>query len=99
MWRRSGGASAAGCVGARVLVFTSQVLYDLVCGFGGVVGESGFSGRFAGLMDRYGRVGCGLDVVRRTACLGVGPVVVGGFASLFGCAAAVWASGSMTASS
>ena len=46
-----------------------------------------------------GGVGCGLDVVRRTACLVVRPVVVGGYASLFSCTAAVQASDPMTASS
>ena len=72
---------------------------DLVCGFGKVVGRSNFSEQFEGLIDRYRRVGCGLGVVRRAACLVVGPVVVGGCASLFGCAAAVRASGSVAASS
>ena len=37
--------------------------------------------------------------MRQTACLVVGPVVVGGCASLFGCAAAVRASDSVTATS
>ena len=43
--------------------------------------------------------GCSLGVMRRTACLVVGPVVVDGCVSLFGCAAAVWVSGSVAASS
>ena len=34
---------------------------------------------------RYRRVGCGLGVMRRSACLAVGPIVVDGFAALFGC--------------
>ena len=77
---------------------------DLVCGFGGVVGKSGFSERFVGRVDRYGcvcvgvggggcgGVGCGLGVVRRAACLVVGPVVIDGCASLFNCTTAVRAS-------
>ena len=70
-----------------------------LCGFGEIVGESGFSGQFGELVGRCGRVGCSLDIVRRAACLVVGPVIVGGCASLFGCAAAVRASGSLAASS
>ena len=46
-----------------------------------------------------GGVGCGLDVVRQAACLVVGPFIVDGYASLFNCTTAVWASDSMTASS
>ena len=72
---------------------------DLVCGFGGVVGGSDFSEQFGELIDRFRRVGCGLDIVWQTAGLVVGPVVVDGCASLFGCAAAVLASDSITASS
>ena len=53
------------------------------------MGESGFSERFGELVDRCERVGCGLGVVRRAACLVVGPVIVGGYASLFSCASAV----------
>ena len=70
-----------------------------MCRFRGIVGRSDFSERFGGLVDRCGRVGCSLDVVRRAASLVVGPVVVDSRASLFGCAAAVRASGSMAASS
>ena len=72
---------------------------DLVCRFGKIVGKSGFSGQFGGLDGHCGGVGCGLGVVRRAACLVVGPVVVGGCASLFGCMAAIRASDSMMASS
>ena len=62
------------------------------------MGGSGFSERFGGLLAVMG-VGCGLGVVRRAACLVVGPVVVGGCASLFGCTTAVRASGPVAASS
>ena len=64
-----------------------------------IVGESGFSEQFGELVGRCGRAGCGLDVVRRDACLVVGPVVVDGYASLFNCTTAVRASDPMTASS
>ena len=63
------------------------------------MGRSDFSEQFGELVDRYKGIGCGLGVVRQAACLVVGPVVVGGCASLFGCAAVVRASDSMTASS
>ena len=63
------------------------------------MGESAFSGAIRGLIDRCRGVGCSLCVVRRAACLVVGPVIDGGSASLFGSAAAVRASGWMTASS
>ena len=43
---------------------------DLVCGFRGIVGGAGFSGRFGEVVVRYGRVGCGVGVVRLHAlCL------------------------------
>ena len=63
------------------------------------MGRSTFSERVGELIGRYGRVGCGLDVVRRAAYLFVGPVVVGSCASLFDCTTAVRASGSVAASS
>ena len=95
-------ALVEGCsVGHRALlqrgVSEPKFCGDLVCGFGRVVGKSGFSGRFGELFDRCR--GCGLDVVRRATCLVVGPVVDSGCASLFGCEAAVWASGLVAASS
>ena len=34
---------------------------------------------------RCREVGCGMDVLRRTACLVIGPDRVDGFACLFGC--------------
>ena len=39
-----------------------------------------------------------LDIMRQTACLVVNPIIVDGYASLFNCMTAVWASDSMTAS-
>ena len=72
---------------------------DLVYRFRGAVGGSGFSEQFGELVGRCRVIGCGQDIMRRTACLVVGPVVVGGCASFFGCATAVRASGSVAASS
>ena len=70
---------------------------DLVCRFKKIVGMAGFSGRFGGVVVRYRRIGCDIGVVRRSACLVFGPVAVGGFASLFGCAPVGRASGSVVA--
>ena len=70
---------------------------DLVYKFRKIVGRAGFSGRFGGVVVRCGRVGCGVGVMRRSACLVFGPVAVGGFASLFGCAPVGRASGSVVA--
>ena len=69
----------------------------LVCGFGKIVGRAGFSGRFGGVVVRCRRVGCGMGVVRQSACLVFGPVAVGGFDSLFGCARVGRASDSVAA--
>ena len=72
---------------------------DFVCGFGKIVDKSGFSEQFGGLIGRYKRIGCSLDIMRQTACLVVGPIIVGGYASLFNCTTAVRASGSVAVSS
>ena len=71
---------------------------DLVYKFGRLVGVGGFSFRFGGggVVARCGRVGCGLSVVRRSACLVFGPVVVGGCAAFFDCTPVGRASDSMT---
>ena len=57
-----------------------------MCGLGKIVGSNGFSAQFIGMISHYGGVGYGIDVLQQTACLVVGPVAVGGFAFLFGCA-------------
>ena len=71
----------------------------LVCRFRKIVGKSNVSEQFRKLINRYGGVGRGLDIVRRAACLVVGPGIVDGYASLFNCTTAVRASDSITASS
>ena len=70
---------------------------DLVYEFRRIVGGADFSGRFGGIVVCCERVGCGMGIVRRSACLVFGPVAVGGFASLFGCAPVGRASDSMMA--
>ena len=62
---------------------------------GRIVGRADFSGRFRGIVVRCGRVGCGVGMVRRSACLVFGPVAVNNFASLFGCAPVGRSSGSV----
>ena len=79
-----------------------------VCGFGGIMGwggvgwgggvGSGFSEQFGRLVGCYGRIGCGLDVVRWAVFLVVSLVIVGGCALVFGCTTAIWASSSGAAS-
>ena len=58
----------------------------LVCRFGRVRGGYGFPCRFGRMVFRCRGIGCGMGVLRRAACLVVGPVGVDGFACLFGCA-------------
>ena len=42
--------------------------------------------QFTGVFPRCGRVGYGVDVLRLTVCLVVGPVAFSGFTFIFGCA-------------
>ena len=72
---------------------------DLVYRFRKIVGKSNFSEQFRKLINRYKRIGYSLDIMRQTACLVVNPIILDGYASLFNCTTAVWASDSMTASS
>ena len=84
--------------GVKLLQTPEPEFYgDLVCEFGEIVGGAGFSGRFNEVIVRYKRVGYNISVMRRSACLVFGPVSVGGFASLFGCAPVGRASNSMVA--
>ena len=71
---------------------------DLVYRFRKIVGKSNFSEQFRKLINRYKRIGYNLDIMWQTACLVVNPIIVDGYASLFNCTTAVWASDSMTAS-
>ena len=58
---------------------------DLVYKFRKIVGKIDFPCRFGGVIVRCGRIGYNINVMRRTACLVVGPVGVGSFAYLFNC--------------
>ena len=72
---------------------------DLVYRFRKIVGKSNFSEQFRKLINRYKRIGYSLDIMRQTACLVANPIILDGYASLFNCTAAVWASDSMMTSS
>ena len=73
---------------------------DLVYRFRKIVGKSNFSEQFRKLINRYKRIGYNSpDIMRQAACLVVNPIIVDGYASLFNCTAAVWASDPMMASS
>ena len=50
------------------------------------MGGTGFTDQFRWVVVRHKRVGCSLNVIRRSSCLVVGPVAVADFAALFGCA-------------
>ena len=56
-----------------------------MCGFRGIVGGADFSGWFGEVVVRCKRVGCGMGVVRQSACLVFDPVTVDNFASCFNC--------------
>ena len=80
----------SGCdVGLRALLLQGlsepEFYGDLVYGFGEVVGKIDFPYHFKKIIVRYGEIGCDMGVVRRTACLVVGPVGVDSFAYLFNC--------------
>ena len=68
---------------------------DLVCGLGRIVGSNGFSAQFIKIISHYKKIGYGIGVLQRAACLVVGPVAVGGFAFLFGCTPVGRTSGSV----
>ena len=58
---------------------------DLVYKFRKMVGKIDFPCRFEEVIVRCKKIGCGINVVRRTACLVVGPIKVNSFACLFSC--------------
>ena len=58
---------------------------DLVCTFRKIIGKNDFPYHFKKIIVRCGGIGCDVDVVRRTACLVVGPIGVDGFAYLLSC--------------
>ena len=97
-----GSTAVVGCgigLGALLQWGISEPVFcgGLVCGFKRIVGRPCFSDEFRGIVKRYIRVGCSLGVVRRSACLVLGPVAVCGCGFLFGCMAVGQASGSVAA--
>ena len=58
---------------------------DLVYKLTKIVGRADFSDQFRKIIVRCGRVGYGMGVVRRSACLVFNPITVNNFASLFNC--------------
>ena len=72
-------------------------LKTLLYKFKRIVGKPGFGDQFKGMLKRYIGVGCGLGVVRQSACLVWGPVTVCSCGFLFGCTAVGRASGSVAA--
>ena len=69
---------------------------ELVYKFRKIVGKSNFSKQIRKFINRYKWIGYSLDIMRRTACLVVNPIIDDGFASLFNCMTAVRASDSIT---
>ena len=70
---------------------------DLVCKFKKIRGMTDFSDQFGKIIMRYKRIGCGLGVMRRSACLVINPIAVDGCTALFNCTPVVRVSGSMVA--
>ena len=70
---------------------------DLVYKFKKIRDVTDFSDQFRKIIMRYKRVGCGLGVMRRSACLVVDPITVDGYAALFNCTPVDRASDSMMA--
>ena len=68
----------------------------LVCRLGRIVDSDDFSARFVEVVFHYKKIGCGIGVLQRAACLVVGLVTVGSIAFLFSCAPVGRASDSMT---
>ena len=62
-----------------------------------IVGRADFSDRFGKIIVRYRCVGCGVSIMRQSACLVLNPITVDNFASLFNCTPVGRASDSMMA--
>ena len=71
---------------------------DSVYKFKEIIGNRNFSYLFKRIVNRFKRAWYTLDIMRQTACPVFNPIMVEGYAALFGCTAVVQASGSMTAS-
>ena len=58
---------------------------DLVYEYKRIVGKPYFSDQFQKIIKRYIKVGCNLDVMRRSACLVLNPITVYSYDFLFNC--------------
>ena len=63
-----------------------------------IIGTPNFTDLFKRIVRRFKTAGYTLDIMRQTAFLVSNPIMVEGYAALFGCTGVVQASGSMTAS-
>ena len=70
---------------------------DLVYKFGKLIGSNDFSFQFGKFITRYRRIGYDLNVMRQSACLFFGPIMVDNYAAFFNCAPVGRASDSMMA--
>ena len=70
---------------------------DLVYKFKQIVGKPNFSDQFKKIVKRYIRVGYNLDIMRRSACQVLNPIMVDSYGFLFNCTTVGQASDSMTA--
>ena len=70
----------------------------LVYKFKKTIGNPNISNLLKRIVNRFKRAGHSIDIMRQTACLVFNPIMVVGYAALFGCTAVVRASDSMTAS-
>ena len=68
----------------------------LVYKFKKIIGNPNFSNLLKRIVNRFKRAGYSLEIMRQTACLVFNPIMVEGYAALFGCTAVVQASDSMT---
>ena len=64
-----------------------------------IMWKCNFFEQFRKLIYRYKIIGYSLDIMRQTACLGVNPIIVDSYASLFNFITTVRDSDSMTATS
>ena len=70
---------------------------DLVYKFKKLIGSNDFTFQFRKIITRYRRIGYNWNVMRQSACLGVEPIMVDGYAAFFNCTPVGRASDSMMA--
>ena len=69
---------------------------DLVYKFKRIVGISNFSDQFKKIVKGYIRVGCNLDIMRQSACMGLNPNTVYSYGFILNCTTVGQASDSNT---